>query len=141
MNRLTLNDRDHALLWIEENQLGRRNLSDDQRAVIALSVAERRSEMAREERARAAGEARAATAGRDDTGKMTASLPDTSTGKLDEATPERRHQRDGTRARVAKETKVSERKLRSAAEIEKADPAAAERIRRGESTIVQERVA
>jgi hypothetical protein len=70
---------------------------------------------------------------------MTASLPDTSTGKLDEATPERRQQRDGTRTRVAKETKVSERKLRSAAEIKKADPAAAERIRRGESTIVQER--
>jgi hypothetical protein len=27
-------DRKHAPLWIEENQLGRRNLSDDQRAAI-----------------------------------------------------------------------------------------------------------
>ena len=40
-----------------------------------------------------------------------------------------------TRAEVAKESKVSERKLRSAVEIKKADPAAAERIRRGESTM------
>jgi len=36
-----------ALLWIEENQLGRRNLSDDQREAIALRVMRRRSEIVR----------------------------------------------------------------------------------------------
>jgi len=33
-----LADRDDAKLWIAERQLGRRNLSDDQRAVIANEV-------------------------------------------------------------------------------------------------------
>ncbi len=36
-------DVDAALLWIEENQLGRRNLADDQRAIIAGRVAKRRA--------------------------------------------------------------------------------------------------
>jgi hypothetical protein len=41
-----IDDRDQALIWIEENQLGRRNLSEDQRAAIALSVLRRKSELA-----------------------------------------------------------------------------------------------
>src|SRR5205823_4790808 len=36
-----IDDHDQALIWIEENQLGRRNLSDDQRAAIALRVLRR----------------------------------------------------------------------------------------------------
>jgi hypothetical protein len=31
---VALPSREHVLLWIEENQLGRRNLTDDQRSVI-----------------------------------------------------------------------------------------------------------
>ena len=56
--------RENALLWIEENQLGRRNLSDDQRSVIADSVRERRSKAARVERAKAAVDTREVKAGR-----------------------------------------------------------------------------
>lgn len=44
-----------------------------------------------------------------------------------------------TRAAVAREAHVPERKLRAVAEIEKKDPDAIGRIARGESTIVQER--
>jgi hypothetical protein len=40
---IELESREHARLWIEENQLGRRNLTDDQRAMIAQAVMERRS--------------------------------------------------------------------------------------------------
>jgi hypothetical protein len=54
---VTLASRDHALLWIEENQLGRRNLSDDQRAAIALPVMRRKSDMAVRQRPSLAGEA------------------------------------------------------------------------------------
>src|SRR5438067_8408229 len=50
-----LESRELALLWIESNQLGRRNLPDDARAVIALSIMERRSRLERHERAIAAG--------------------------------------------------------------------------------------
>jgi hypothetical protein len=44
-------DRDHALLWINQNQLGRRNLTDDQRACIADEAAEIESRIAMRERA------------------------------------------------------------------------------------------
>src|SRR5437899_3381490 len=42
-----LPDRDAALLWIEENQAGRRNLTDDQRAMIWASILQRRSKASR----------------------------------------------------------------------------------------------
>jgi hypothetical protein len=50
--------RDHALLWIEENQLGRRNLSDDQRAAISVRVIERKSKLVVQEHSRKAAEQR-----------------------------------------------------------------------------------
>ena len=40
--------------WIGEHQLGRRNLSDDQRAMVANDVREVRSEIAKKERAETA---------------------------------------------------------------------------------------
>ena len=61
--------REHALIWIEKNQLGRRNLSDDQRAAIVDRMVERKSKIVTEKRAVSAGEARAATASRDALGK------------------------------------------------------------------------
>jgi hypothetical protein len=69
---------EHALLWIELNQLGRRNLSDDQRAAISARVIERESKLLAQEHSRKAGEARAAAANRDDLGKMVSSPSDTS---------------------------------------------------------------
>jgi general stress protein YciG len=58
-----LADRNAVKLWIEE-QLGRRNLTDDQRAVIADSVRERRSDAAKKERAAEAGKVGGHVAGR-----------------------------------------------------------------------------
>ena len=40
---IDLPSREHARLWIESNQLGRRNLRDEARAVLAFSAMERRS--------------------------------------------------------------------------------------------------
>jgi hypothetical protein len=85
---------------IEENQLGRRNLSDDQETMIWESIRERRSKVRMQERA---GKANDAKYGR-------ASLSETST---DRAKPD-------SRAEVAREARIPERKLRAAAEVKKA---------------------
>jgi hypothetical protein len=52
---IELPDREAALLWIDENQLGRRNLNDSQRGLIAGRVANGRAEISRRERAAKAG--------------------------------------------------------------------------------------
>lgn len=43
---ISLESREEALLWIAENQLGRRNLTDDQRAAVLDDIRERRSRIA-----------------------------------------------------------------------------------------------
>src|SRR5437879_945521 len=48
---LKLPTREDAELWIAENQLGRRNLTDDQRAMLAADVLERRVKISRAESA------------------------------------------------------------------------------------------
>jgi len=80
---------DAAMLWIEENQLSRRNLKPDQLAVIAFSVQTRRSEIAKRQRAISGG----LTGG---VGRPKNSLEDNVTSKLSEP-------KDRTRAAVAKE--------------------------------------
>jgi hypothetical protein len=97
-------------LWIEQNQLGRRNLTDSQRAVIALSVQRRRSEIARRERAKAGGHAKHGTA------CLSVNASDKQTD---------------TRASVAREACIPERKLRQAAAIERAKPALLGEVRAG----------
>src|SRR5947208_13231961 len=49
---IDLPSRERARLWIESNQLGRRNLPDDARAVLALSALERRAKLEMQERTR-----------------------------------------------------------------------------------------
>ena len=47
-----------AKLWIEEHQIGRRNLTSDQRAAIAYRIMQRRVAISKQERARKGGTAR-----------------------------------------------------------------------------------
>jgi hypothetical protein len=47
-----------AKLWIEEHQIGRRNLTSDQRAAIAYRIMQRRVALSKQERARKGGTAR-----------------------------------------------------------------------------------
>jgi len=65
------------MLWIEENQLGRRNLTLDQLTAVAFSVQVRRSALAMRERGRVGGE----TGG---VGRPRNSLEDNVTSKLSE---------------------------------------------------------
>ena len=51
---LDFEDPESAELWIKENQLARRNLTDDQRATIAEEVAQARSDELKRQRARKA---------------------------------------------------------------------------------------
>lgn len=126
-----LPSRDHALLWIETNQLARRNLTDDQRTTIALSILERRSAMAKRERASKAGRIGGNGRPKPTTTERQNNLSDTLSDKLKPKTD--------TRAEVAKEVKVPERKLRDLAEVKKKAPEAIVRIRRGETTIREEK--
>ena len=50
-----LPNREAAKLWIEENQIGRRNLSQDQRAAIAYRILQRRIAISKKDRARKGG--------------------------------------------------------------------------------------
>jgi N6-adenosine-specific RNA methylase IME4 len=112
---IVLPSRAHVLLWIEENQLGRRNLTDDQRAHIGESVLERRAALARSERAKKGGR-----------GKK----------KNPEAAVASKFRE---RAAVSKTARVSERKLRAIREIKKAAPELAAEIRAGTLTILKAR--
>jgi hypothetical protein len=103
---LKFEDRDHVKVWIGERQLGRRNLTDDQRAVVANDMRETLSALARSEQAKAA---RA--------GDVSAKSTDTS--------------KKDTRAAVAVESKLPERKLRLAQEIKKASSDVYNMVRAG----------
>ena len=54
---IELADRDHAELWILENQIGKRNLTEDQQTHFAGLIYERRAEISRQEQTKAAGKA------------------------------------------------------------------------------------
>ena len=96
-----------------QHQAGRRNLTDDQRAIVWNEIREQRSKMASEE---GAAKARAAKA---DSGKLT------ETGK-----PKR-----DTRAEVGREAKLSESKLRRAQQLKKYQPELYEKVLSGELTL------
>jgi hypothetical protein len=107
---IRLASREHAKLWILEHQAGRRNLTDDQRAVVWNEIRQQRSKIASDE---GAAKARAAKA---DSVKSTES---------------ERPKRD-TRAQVAKEARLSESKLRRAQKLKKYHPELYRRVLSGE---------
>lgn len=121
-------DREAAALWIEENQVGRRNLSDDQRSVIADSIRERRSKAARQVQAAEVG--KKGGRGRKQTHEDNVSSRVSDDGK-----------KGRTRAAVAEELKVPERKLRAVAEVKKTAEGKEllKQVRKGEITLAEAR--
>lgn len=121
-------DREAAALWIEENQVGRRNLSDDQRSVIADSIRERRSKAARQVQAAEVG--KKGGRGRKQTHEDNVSSRVSDDGKTGR-----------TRAAVAEELKVPERKLRAVAEVKKSAEGLEllKQVRKGEITLAEAR--
>ncbi len=132
--------RDEALLWIEENRLGRRNLSDDQPAAIGLRVIRRRSEIVRLAQAKEAGRAGGAARRVNKPDDASDTLPDAPPRRQDHGRPDGStaaatgeteppsgpiptpKPKQDTRATVAKEARLPERKLQAVAELEKQVP-------------------
>jgi hypothetical protein len=59
VDKIKFKSRDHAMARIDERQLGRRNLDDDKRAMVAEDLVQRRSKIAVVEQRRIAGAASA----------------------------------------------------------------------------------
>jgi hypothetical protein len=112
-NVINLSDREAALLWVRENQLGRRNLTDDQRAIMLDQLLEQRSKIAQRKAAAKAREARL--------GAVSAK-----TAKL-----EKHDNREAT----ASEGKVSVHKLRMARKIRDTSPSLAAEVLAGKKSL------
>ncbi len=106
----------HVVLWIRTNQLGRRNLTDDQRAMIADAVAQIESKLAMQERGKA---------GRAAGGDAT---PEQKANRLLATVANKRLPKPGTRAKTAKAAKVSELKMRKARAIRNKSPEMAAKV-------------
>src|SRR5262245_22638550 len=124
-------DREYVKLWIETNQLGRRNLTDDQRTAIWDSIRERRSDLAKRERA--------AKGGKTSTNSYSTDPKTVKEKHLSDNVSDKSEPKADTRAAVAKEAKLPERKLRDFAALKKKAPAAAKRVRDGKTTIKEEK--
>lgn len=121
---LEMADRDEAMLWISENQLGRRNMKPGQLVAVASNAEEYRSRIAKRLRAVKGG----LTGG---IGRPKNSLLDASANKLSD------EPKTGTRVAVAKEYGVSERELKEMRTIKKKSKKLATEILEGKKTIAQ----
>jgi N6-adenosine-specific RNA methylase IME4 len=105
-DKVEFESRDHAMLWIDEHQAGRRNINDDQRSILGKRIVARRSKIAMQKQRAAASKAAAAA--------RTARA----TGEENVSASVKSQLREKTRAAVAKELNLSEWKLRGAIEID-----------------------
>jgi N6-adenosine-specific RNA methylase IME4 len=120
VKEVLLDNREHAKLWISDRQLGRRNLSDDVRAMVADDRRKILSEIARKERAKVAGKA----GGRH---HPKVSLSDDVADKL----------KKDTREEVARGANLSERKIKYARSVKNADPVVAAMVMATKISLVE----
>jgi DNA modification methylase len=114
---IELPDRESAKLWIEENQIGRRNLSTDQRAAVAYRLMQRRVAISKRQRATKAG----ASHGSD------RNLVVHGATKI-QGQPRQRE-------RTARQLQISTRKIREIARLAKTYPEIVDRIASGEVSL------
>jgi hypothetical protein len=107
-------NRDKAQLFILEHQAGRRNLTDDQRAIIWNDIREQRSKIARQERAAMAANAQ---------------------HNPDLCLEVKMTSKQRTRAAVAKEARLPENKLKQAQKLKKYQPELHRQVLGGEITL------
>lgn len=111
---------------LNSNQVARRNLTDDQRAMNNVGIIELKSTIAMRERAKTAVDAREVKAGRKEP-----ILPVKTTDKI----AKKKRPKKDTREEVSKAAKVSQSKVRAALNIKKDDPKLAAKVLAGEITI------
>ena len=114
VRNVEISDREQAKLWILEHQAGRRNLTDDQRAIIWNEIREQRSTIVKAERAV---KASAVSHG------------------LEVKTDPKPAPKERTRAAVAKEAKLPENKLKQAQILKKHQPELYKKVLSGEITL------
>jgi len=127
---IDLPDRDHARLWIKENQLGRRNLTEDQQTAMLVEVVEERSKIEKKERASKGREAGGKATTEQKADRLSAKTPLKRSGE-----PQKR-----TTTEVAKEFNIPEKKLRDVAKIKQEMPEVFEQIATGETTVREAKV-
>lgn len=127
IRELSLPDRLEAMIWIRRNQVSRRNLTDDQRAMNAAGLAELESEKARRDRARKARE----YGGKATPEQIQDRLATTPSAKRSEPKP----RTPRTIEKAAKSAGVSERKVRQAQEVKRAAPELAAKVQAGEMSL------
>jgi ParB/Sulfiredoxin domain len=123
---IKLDSRDEAKLWILEHQAGRRNLTDDQRAVIWNEIREARSAIVKAERSAKANAARAATS------SLSVKIDDKVTPVVPPVVPP---SKKDTRAAVAEEAKLPENKLKVAQTLKKYQPELYKAVLSGQVTL------
>jgi hypothetical protein len=116
---IDLPDREAARLWIEENQLGRRNLTTDQRAAVAYRIMQRRVAISKKQRAAKAGASHGS--GRNSGAQVS------------------RQVGPRQRERTAREHHISTRKIREIAALAKTDPDIVNRIANAELSLREAR--
>ena len=112
-----LPDRLAVRIWIQWNQLGRRNLTDDQRAMLAAGVAEDLARQSKRQQRSVAGKANAKRRN----------------GGIASCPPLEKKIRASTAA--AREARVSVRKVKQAQVLRKTDPKLAAKVKAGELSL------
>ena len=131
IDEIKFKSRDHAMAWIDERQLGRRNLDDDKRAMVADDLVQRLSKIAVVEQRKIAGAASAKAR------KEANESADSALSLKSKTSKPKGRKQNRTRTKVAKEKKISDRKLRHAAEIKKADKQVADMVLNGKIKLTE----
>lgn len=125
VTELDFPDRATAMQWAVENQVGRRNLSDDQRAVLAARLRQVTSKEAKRLRAQKAGRSHGKNGNGNGNGHPS-NLPHTPGGMI--------RGRD-TRVEAARHLRVSRRKVMRAIRLLEGSPTLAEQVLKGKLTL------
>ena len=131
VDEIKFKSRDHAMAWIDERQLGRRNLDDDKRAMVADDLVQRLSKIAVVEQRKIAGAASAKAR------KEANESADSALSLKSKTSKPKGRKQNRTRTTVAKEKKISDKKLRHAAEIRKADKQVADLVLNGKIKLTE----
>ncbi|MFH0965327.1 MAG: MT-A70 family methyltransferase [Planctomycetota bacterium] len=116
-------------IWIRDTALSKRNLNDDQRAMLAVGQLEDLAAIAKKERAK-----KGRAAGGDATPEQRQNrLAEDVTAKR--SAPTSRDRSTGSRETAAKSVKVSEHKMRAAKAVQDARPDLATKVKDGDMTL------
>lgn len=116
-----------AMIWIRQHQIGRRNLSDDQRAMNAAGLAELEAQRSKRDRAKAAVEAREVKAGRKE--------PETILAHTSDAKIEPKSRTPRAEEKAAQVASVSVRQVKRAQSVLKASPVMAAAVVAGSMSL------